>query len=113
MFLIVAIVVLIFAPVPWNVIGFAAAFALFIGEVLFWQRTVRGQRAQAGAETLVGRRADVVTRCAPEGQVRLAGEAEIWRARCTAGAERGETVVIARVDGLTLVVEPTAPRAQG
>ena len=43
--------------------------------------------------------------CRPEGQVRIAGE--IWRARCAAGADVGDTVGVREVDGLMLVVEPT------
>jgi membrane protein implicated in regulation of membrane protease activity len=36
--------------------------------------------------------------------VRIAGE--IWQARCDAGADVGEAVVVREVDGLVLVVEP-------
>jgi membrane protein implicated in regulation of membrane protease activity len=60
---------------------------------------------QAGAETLLGRTATVIAACKPVGQVRLAGESEIWRARCAEGAERGETVRVVGLDELTLIVE--------
>jgi membrane-bound serine protease (ClpP class) len=74
-----------------------------VGETLFWVWYSRRRRAQVGAETLVGEMAEVVTRCAPLGQVRLQGE--IWRARCEEGAERGERVRVTALEELTLVVE--------
>jgi membrane protein implicated in regulation of membrane protease activity len=105
MLLLGALLVLFFAPSPWNVIGLVAGLGLWLGEVAFFYRTVRGRKAQIGAETLVGRRAQVVTPCLPEGQVRLSGESEIWRARCSEGAAQGETVRVVAVDGITLIVD--------
>ncbi len=104
--LIGALLALFLAPSPWNVIGFVVGLLLWIGELLLWNRTVRHRRVRVGAQTLIGRRAEVVTPCHPDGQVRLAGESEIWRAHCSAGAESGTTVQVAGVDGITLVVEP-------
>ena len=106
MFLLVALVLLVVLPSPWNVVGFVACLLLFGGEVVFWNRTVRGRRVSAGAETLVGQTGSVVAACLPEGQVRLAGE--IREARSHEGAERGETVVVTGRDGLTLLVERSA-----
>jgi membrane protein implicated in regulation of membrane protease activity len=37
--------------------------------------------------------------------VRLDGE--LWEARCDQGAARGDSVVVERLDGLTLVVSPS------
>ena len=107
MLLIVAVVVLLLLPYPWNVVGFVLGLVLFVGELLFWNRTMRGQRREVGVETLVGRTATVVSPCAPVGQVRVAGE--IWRARCDAGAATGETVKVVAVDELMLFVERLAP----
>lgn len=101
--LIVAIVLLVVLPYPWNVIGFAGAAALFVVELIFWNRTMRGQRREVGVETLIGRTATVISPCTPMGQVRVAGE--IWAARCEAGAATGETVTVTGVDELTLVVD--------
>lgn len=109
MFLLVALILLLVLPSPWNVLGLVASLLLFGGEVIYWNRTVRGRRAAAGAENLVGQTASVVSACLPEGQVRLAGE--IWEARSHEGAERGETVVVSGRDGLTLLVERTAQSA--
>ena len=106
MFLLLAVALLVALPSPWNALGFVACLVLFGGEVVFWNRTVRGRRASAGAETLVGQTGSVVAACLPEGQVRLAGE--IWEARSNEGAEQGETVVVTGRDGLTLLVERAA-----
>ncbi len=106
MFVFVALLLLLLLPSPWNLVGFAVGLALFVGEVLFWNRRVRGKRVQAGAETLIGEQAVVITECRPSGQVRLEGE--IWDARCDAGADTGDTVVVTGRDDLVLVVERPA-----
>ena len=103
MFLIVAFVLLIFLPSPWNLVAFTICLILFVGELLFWNRTMRGRRKVVGAQTLVGREAEVLAPCRPTGQVRIGGE--IWQARCEAGADAGETVRVVGLSGLTLVVE--------
>ena len=103
MLLLAAILIAVFLldpPVGWIVVGIAAV--LEIGELAFWVRWNRRRHVKVGAETLVGRRAVVVVSCRPEGQVRLDGE--IWRARCDKGASTGDTVVVERLDGLTLAV---------
>jgi membrane-bound serine protease (ClpP class) len=102
-FVLAAIVLLILLPSPWNVVGFAISLVLFAGEVLFWNRRVRGQRVQTGVGTLVGEKGTALVSCRPNGQVQLRGE--IWEARCAAGVDRGDAVVVVAVDGLTLVVE--------
>ena len=106
MFLLLAVALLIALPSPWNAVGFVACLVLFGGEVVFWNRKVRGRRATAGAETLIGQRGSVVVACLPDGQVRLAGE--IWEAHSEDGAEQGETVVVTGRDGLKLLVERSA-----
>jgi membrane-bound serine protease (ClpP class) len=52
----------------------------------------------------MGALAVVASACRPAGQVRVQGE--LWRARCEAGADPGETVRIVGREGLTLLVEP-------
>ena len=101
--MLVAIVLLLFLPSPWNIVGAAISLGLFGGELLFWNRRVRGERVRTGVVTMVGETGTVLSPCRPNGQVRLGGE--IWEARCDAGADRGDTVVVAAVDELTLVVE--------
>ena len=104
MFFIVALVLLFLLPSPWNFVGFIGGLIVFVGEVLFWNRKVRSGRKTVGAQTLIGKEAAVVSACRPGGQVRIAGE--IWAARCSAGADMGETVTVVGRDGLTVWVEP-------
>jgi membrane protein implicated in regulation of membrane protease activity len=103
-FVIVAFVLLFLLPSPWNFVGFIGGLIAFVGEVLFWNRKVRTGRKTVGAQTLIGKEATVVSSCSPSGQVRIAGE--IWAARCSAGADIGETVTVVGRDGLTLLVDP-------
>jgi membrane-bound serine protease (ClpP class) len=103
MLFIVAVVLLLVLPDPWNLFGFTASLVLGLGEVYLWNRTVRGRRAAVGVDTLIGSKAKVVSPCRPDGQVQLSGE--IWEARCAAGADPGETVRVVGRRGLTLVVE--------
>jgi membrane protein implicated in regulation of membrane protease activity len=105
MLLIVAVVLLLFLPEPWDVIGAAVFAVLGSIELYLWNRTVRGRRRVVGTQTLVGQVAEVRATCRPHGQVFVGGE--LWEAECAAGADVGTTVRILRVDGLTLVVEPT------
>jgi membrane-bound serine protease (ClpP class) len=107
-FFVIAIVLLLALPAPWSVVGFVAGLVLFAGEIGFWHRRVRTRRATVGVETLVGASATVVTACRPDGQVRLHGE--IWKARCRAGADPGDVVVVTAQEDLTLVVEPGRER---
>jgi membrane protein implicated in regulation of membrane protease activity len=111
MFLFVALVLLLFLPSPWDLVGFVAALVIFLGELGFWNRTVRGRRKAVGAQTLIGKTARVVSACRPNGQVRVSGE--IWAASCSAGAGKGEAVTILSRDGLTLVVERTPQEDPG
>jgi membrane-bound ClpP family serine protease len=68
---------------------------------------VSRRRVRSGAEGLVGRVGEVRAAPAPLGQVFLDGA--LWRARVWAGDEdavlqRGDPIVVERVDGLTLTV---------
>jgi membrane protein implicated in regulation of membrane protease activity len=105
MLLVVALVLLLFLPEPWDVIGATVFGVLGLGELYLWNRTVRRRRKAVGPQTLVGRTAEVRVACKPLGQVFVDGE--LWAAECAAGADAGTRVRIRRVRGLTLVVEPT------
>jgi membrane protein implicated in regulation of membrane protease activity len=107
MLLVVAVVLLVVLPSPWNVIAFAVSLVLFLVELLVWNRTVRHRRSVSGAQTLLGQTATVVSACRPSGQVRISGET--WAARCEERADAGDSVLVTAVDGLTLVVERSAP----
>jgi membrane-bound ClpP family serine protease len=105
-FLLVAVVLLLVLPSPWDVVGFGVGLACFGGEVVFWQRRVRGNRIAVGAQTLIGEVGTVVSSCRPSGQVRVLGET--WAARCDAGADIGDAVEVVGRHKLTLVVERRA-----
>ena len=91
-------------PRPWGLVAVIVAALVEVGETWFWVWFSRRRRILAGAETLIGARAKVVSPCRPTGQVRLAGE--LWQARCEAGADVGETVRVTGRDALTLLVVP-------
>lgn len=91
-------------PSPWNVVLVLGAAAFEVAETWFFIRLSRRRRAVIGAEALLGARAETISACRPDGQVRLAGE--IWQAHCLAGADPGERVRVIAREGLTLVVEP-------
>jgi membrane-bound serine protease (ClpP class) len=91
-------------PHPWGLVLVSAAAVVELAESWFWIRFSRRWRIRAGAETLIGLTALVVSECRPRGQVRVHGE--LWRASCAAGAGVGETVRVVGRDGLTLLVAP-------
>ena len=106
MLILLAVVLLVVLPKPWNLVAFIVMLPLWVLELVFWSRTVRGRRRAVGAQTMIGRYALVISPCRPFGQVRLDGE--IWQARCEQGAGSGDTVRVTGIDRLTLVVEPAA-----
>lgn len=90
----------------WSIIagatGTTAIFFLFIvGKGL----RAQGLRVETGRAGLIGRRAVVVGRLAPAGQVRIGGE--LWNATSESNVETGSEVVITGVEGLTLRVRPS------
>lgn len=107
MLIVLALILLLLLPSPWNVVAFVIALICGVGEIAYWHRTVKGRAVRAGAETLIGATGVAISDCRPDGQVKLDGA--IWEARCEAGAGRGQSVrVIARSD-LVLDVEPVPP----
>ncbi len=91
-------------PSPWGLALVVAGGLVEVGETWFWLNYSRRRKIQAGAETLIGRRAVTVGECRPRGQVRLDGE--FWDATCEAGADAGVEVRVVERHGLTLTVEP-------
>ena len=99
MILIIAILLAVFlVPSPWSIVVLVVACVLEVGAIAVLPKDT------TGAEALVGKVAEVTAECRPAGMVRLDGE--LWEARCEAGASRGDSVVVERLDGLTLVVSP-------
>jgi len=105
-FVLIAIVLAILVlPSPWGIFAVAVGAAIDLTEVsvgLWWNRS---RKVHVGVETLVGRHGVAVGALSPLGQVKVGGE--LWRARCDGGCDSGTEVVIRRVDGLTLEVEPS------
>jgi membrane protein implicated in regulation of membrane protease activity len=94
-------------PSPWGALAVGLAAAVDVGETAVFVRWSRRRRAVVGVETLVGRTAVVVRPPAPRGQVKLDGE--VWEARGPDDLAPGSEVVVTRVDGLVLEVEPASP----
>ncbi len=90
-----------------------AGIALLSAGLMLWviTRLVRLRRrpARSGMEHLIGSQAVALEDFPRHGHVRLGGER--WNARSAVALRRGQTVRVAAVEGLTLVVEPerTAP----
>ena len=83
-----------------SLLGAAVAFeAAEKGYLVWWTRRLP---PAAGPEAMLGRSVTVVSACRPLGRVRFGPES--WHARCTEGAEVGETLRIEAVERLTLVV---------
>lgn len=103
MFLLLALLLLIFLPSPWNVIGGLATVSFGVFEVVYWQRRMRRAKVQTGVENLVGATGEVTERLAPSGKIRVLGE--LWQARSGSELPPGSRVRVVAVDGLTLEVE--------
>jgi membrane protein implicated in regulation of membrane protease activity len=101
--LLIGIGLLIVLPEPWGFVALAVCIALFVFEIAFFWRRVRGRDVEVGAHTLLDRVGTVVTPCRPIGQVSVGGE--LWAARCDGGADIGDVVRIIDRDELVLVVE--------
>jgi membrane protein implicated in regulation of membrane protease activity len=103
MFFVLALLLLIFLPSPWNLVGALVSLILFVLEVGYWQRRMRAHKVQTGVENLVGATGEVTTTLSPRGQIRVHGE--LWEARSATPVEPGARVRVVAVDGLTLEVE--------
>ena len=103
MFLLLALLLLIFVPSPWNVIGALVTGALFVFEVVYWQRRMRREKVQTGVENLVGATGEAAERLAPSGHVRVLGE--LWEANSSSEVPSGARVRVVAVNGLVLEVE--------
>lgn len=105
MFLLLALLLLLFLPDPWNVVGALVAVALGALEVLYFTLRMRREKVVTGIENLVGAVGQTVEPL-PGGHVRVHGE--LWEARASDPIERGARVEVVAVDDLTLEVRPEA-----
>ena len=105
MLLLVAILLAVFVlEEPWTWIVVLAGATFEVGEATLFVWWSKRRKSVVGVEALIGQRALVAADCRPLGQVRVVGE--LWQARCDAGADAGDEVIVKALDGLTLVVEP-------
>jgi membrane-bound ClpP family serine protease len=100
--LLLALVALLVLDSPANEIAFGILFALGLGELWFWWRTVRNRKVQTGAETIVGSEAKVLSACRPDGEVWFEGAR--WQASCPEGADAGDVVTVVERRELRLIV---------
>lgn len=81
---------------------------LLISGFLFWliARSM-GKRPGTGVESLIGTEAEVVSRLNPGGHAKylVRARGELWSARGSDVLQPGDTVNIAALDGIRLVVE--------
>ena len=103
MFLLLALLLLLLIPEPWNVAATFAALALFSLEVFYFYRRMRGVKVVTGAENLVGAVGKTVESLDPEGHIRVQGE--LWQARASEAVPAGTNVRVVAIDDLTLEVE--------
>ena len=83
--------------------------ALFFLMVVGAGLRAQARRVTTGSAGLVGQRAVVIERLAPDGTVRLGDE--IWKAVASTPVEAGNAVEITGIEGLTLRVRPMAKEA--
>ncbi|MFH1060956.1 MAG: NfeD family protein, partial [Pseudomonadota bacterium] len=74
-----------------------------VGGVAWVAAKAQIARSVTGAEGLIGQRAVALD----AGRVRVLGE--IWRAKASAPFAVGQELIVTKVDGLTLTVEPAGP----
>jgi membrane protein implicated in regulation of membrane protease activity len=95
------------APAPWGLVLVGSAIVWEVAEKVFWFRYTKRIPIAVGREAMIGLPVTVISPCQPEGRVQLLGER--WKARCSAGAAVGDTVVIEAVEQITLVVSGALP----
>jgi membrane-bound serine protease (ClpP class) len=103
MLLLLALLLFVVLPSPWNVIGGLATVSFGLFEVAYWQRRMRRHKIQTGVENLIGATGEVIERLAPSGQIRVLGE--LWQARSSSKLPPGSRVRVVAVHGLVLEVE--------
>jgi membrane-bound serine protease (ClpP class) len=108
--LVIGALLLVDAPIPEMRVKLATALAVSVpvGLITVFLMTValraRRNKIVTGAEGLIGEVAVAETALAPAGKVFVHGE--LWDAVASANVPAGEKVVVQKVDGLQLRVEP-------
>jgi membrane-bound serine protease (ClpP class) len=84
--------------------GIATAGGLVIVIVVWLAARARRRPVSTGVETMIGAPVEAIQDCQDQCVVRYGGE--LWNARTRSPLRAGQQARIARVDGLTLMVEP-------
>jgi membrane-bound serine protease (ClpP class) len=94
------------APVWWVVVLVVLGTALFFGFALTSVVRARFSTTTIGRSNLIGHRGVAVAAVAPDGEVEIEGVR--WKARSTrrSGIGAGDAVVVTRIDGVVLEVDP-------
>ncbi len=91
------------------VLGIAVVFAALLIWLLTYLIRLRRRGGVSGADSIIGGIATALADFSDEGRVWLEGEA--WHARTAVPIHKDDEVVVRRMDGLVLVVEPVEPTA--
>ena len=111
MFLLLALLLLIFLPYPWNLAAALGSTLAGAVEILYWERRMRRDPVRTGIEDLVGATGEVTTALAPLGQIRVKGE--LWEAHSLNPIDRGTRVRVVGVEDLRLEVRPAEENSRG
>jgi len=104
LFLIGVLLAIFVLPSPWGLVAVAIGAVLDIAETFLFIWWSKRRNATVGVDSLVGKSGVAVGELWPVGQVKVNGE--IWKARCDGGCDAGTAIVVRRVEGLMLEVEP-------
>ena len=88
------------APLYMVIVGVSGLIYWLIGKSM-------GRQPATGAESLIGAEAEVVSRLGSLGhaQYLVRCQGELWSANCSTALQPGETVNVAAVDGVRLVIQ--------
>ena len=104
MFLLLALLLLVFVPSPWNLAAALVSALLGAAEVLFWERRMRKRKVRTGIDELVGATGQVTAPLDPVGQIIIRGE--LWEAHSPIPMAAGARVRVVGVENLRLEVRP-------
>lgn len=104
MFLLLALLLLIFLPPPWNLGAALVSALLGAGEVLYWEWRMRSHKVRTGVEDLLGATGQVAVPLEPVGQIIIRGE--LWEAHSTNPVGPGARVRVVGIEDLRLEVRP-------
>src|SRR5215204_1692370 len=109
MFLLLALLLLVFVPSPWNLAAALVSALLGAAEVLFWERRMRRHKVRTGIDELVGSTGQVTAPLDPAGQIIIRGE--FWEAHSPIPMAAGTRVRVVRIEDLRLEVRPVEESA--